>query len=59
MRLNVVPDSDLKTGHEVVTGFTMQFTYSNAHTSTPEKDSQPQRHALSVRVYLNAGKVDA
>jgi hypothetical protein len=59
MKLNATPDTGLKSGDEVVTGFTMQFTYSSAHTSTPEKDSQPQRHALSVRVYLNAGKVEA
>lgn len=59
MRLNVTPSSDLKVDEDVITGFTMQFTYSNAHTSTPEKDSQPHRHALSVRVYVNAGKIAA
>jgi dynactin 4 len=61
IKLNVTADADLKPNDEVVTGFTMQFTYSNnsAHTSTPEKDSQVARHALSVRVYVNAGKIAA
>ena len=57
-RLSVKPDADLKTG-DVVTGFTMQFTYNSAHTSTPEKDSQSQPQALSVRVYVNVGKISA
>lgn len=56
--MNVVPSTDLKANEDVVTGFTMQFTYSNTHTS-PEKDSQAQPHALSVRVYVNAGKIVA
>lgn len=49
----------MKTDDEVVTGFTMQFTYNNAHlSSTPEKEPQ-NRQALSVRVYVNAGKIIA
>lgn len=60
VNVNVAPDPNLKPGDDVVFGFTMQFTYSQVQTSTPEKDSQqPQRHALSVRVYINAGKIAA
>lgn len=59
IRINVTPSDDLKADDEVITGFTMQFTYSNVHTSTPEKDSQSSRQALSVRVYVNAGKIAA
>lgn len=45
-------------GDEVKVGFTMHFTYSTVHTSsTPEKKDSQQRHALSARVYFNAGNV--
>lgn len=57
--MSVVPDSDLKANDDVLIGFTMQFTHNNAPASTPEKDSQPQRRALSVRAYVNAGKIAA
>ena len=59
IKLNVIPEADLKLDDEVITGFTMQFTYNNSsHTSTPEKDSQVH-NALNVRVYVNAGKIAA
>lgn len=63
INLSLTPDGKLMSGDEVKVGFTMHFTYSTVHassSSTPEKvllkDSQ-QRHALSARVYFNAGIV--
>ncbi|CRK88090.1 CLUMA_CG001875, isoform A [Clunio marinus] len=57
IKLNVIPCDGLKKDDDIITGFTMQFTYSNVHTSTPEKESQGLRHALNVRVYINPGKI--
>lgn len=54
----LTPDIKLMSGDEVKVGFTMHFTYSTVHTSsTPEKKDSQQRHALSARVYFNAGNV--
>jgi dynactin-4 len=59
IQLNIQPEADLKLGDEVKIGFTMNFTYSSVPSSTPEKkDFQQQRHALSARIYINAGKIN-
>lgn len=36
----------------------MHFTYSTVPSSTPEKKDSQQRHALSARIYINAGKIN-
>lgn len=70
IELNVRPQTNLlKVGDEVVTGFTMQYTYVNTvvggsstaaggtgSTSTFAGDKK-ERHALSARVYVRLGKV--
>lgn len=57
IRLNLQPDENLKVGDDVKIGFNMNFTYSTIPSSTPDKKEAQQRHALSVRVYINAGKI--
>lgn len=62
IKLNIVPDSDLKSDEEVVAGFTLQFTYvSNQSASRMADESLTEasirEHALSVRTYVDAGKV--
>lgn len=68
--LNVKPDwNALKVDDEIVAGFTMQFTYVNtvvASTSTGgaaaasgTEKKEKEKHALSARIYLRLGKVNA
>lgn len=56
IRLVVTPKEGLSQNDEVVVGFTMQYTYVN--TATPDK-KDPTRHALTSRVYVNAGKIES
>lgn len=45
----------MKANDQIVVGFTMQYTY--VHTSgTPDK-KDPQKHALTSRIYINAGRI--
>lgn len=55
----MIPNADLAANDDVLTGFSMNFTYNSINSSTPEKHSQTQRNALTVRVYINAGKIGA
>lgn len=59
IRVLITPNGDLKAADNVVAGFTMQYTYSNVHaSSTPDKKGGQQMvHALTARVYINAGKI--
>lgn len=56
--LNFTPNEDLKSGDEVVIGFTMQYTYVNTVTNTPEK-KEPQQHALNSRVFIKVGNIES
>lgn len=58
LNVTVTPQTDLiQVGDEIVTGFTLQYTYTNtivgstAGTGGDKKD----KHALSVRVYVRLG----
>ncbi len=55
IRILITPDKDLPANSDVFVGFNMQYTYVNA---TPDK-KDPQKHALTSRIYINAGKIAA
>lgn len=57
LKVNFTPNEDLEVGDEVVIGFTMQYTYINTVSNTPDK-KEPQQHALTSRVYINMGTID-
>lgn len=56
IKLSITPDSNLKAGDDVIVGFSMQFTYVNT-VSSPDK-KEPQKHALTSRVFITAGKIE-
>lgn len=56
IELQVCPMADLKSGDEVVAGFSMQYTYVTAGASSTDK-KDTQKHALTSRVYVRIGKV--
>lgn len=56
IELTVCPLEECKVNSDVTVGFSMQFTYVNTVTSTPDK-KEPQMHALTSRVYINLGKI--
>lgn len=59
IKLIATPNDDLKPDDDVIIGFSMQYTYvntvSNVASATDKKD--PQKHALTSRVYVNVGKI--
>lgn len=60
IELNVKPPKDMKVGDDIVAGFTMQYTYVNTVVgSTAASGDKKERHALSVRVYVRLGQVQA
>lgn len=46
-----------KSGDEVMIGFSMQYNYVNTVPNTPDK-KEPQKHALTSRVYIRVGEVN-
>lgn len=58
IKLNFTPDAALKPGDDVTLGFLMQYTYVNTVTNTPEK-KEPQKHALSSKVFVKVGQIEA
>lgn len=56
LKVNFTPNGDLEAGDEVIIGFTMQYTYINTVSNTPDK-KEPQQHALTSRVYVSMGNV--
>lgn len=52
----VTPNEDLSFDDDVIIGFSMQYTYVNTVTNAAER-SDPQKHALSTRIYINVGKI--
>lgn len=58
IKMNFIPDEALKPGDDVTLGFLMQYTYVNTVTNTPEK-KEPQKHALTSKVYIKVGKIEA
>lgn len=56
IELTVCPLEDCNVNADVIVGFSMQYTYVNTVTSTPDK-KEPQTHALTSRVYINLGKI--
>ncbi|XP_055390062.1 dynactin subunit 4 [Condylostylus longicornis] len=57
IKLNFTPNDDLEVGNDVILGFTIQYTYVNTVTNTPEK-KKPQTHALTCRVYVKVGSIE-
>lgn len=56
IKLVVTPNDNLCADDDVVIGFSMQYTYVNTVTNATER-SDPQKHALTTRVYVNVGKI--
>lgn len=56
IELSVCPLPECKPNEVVTAGFSMQYTYVNTVTSTPDK-KDPQIHALMSRVYVKLGKI--
>uniref|UniRef100_A0A1A9X006 Dynactin subunit 4 n=1 Tax=Glossina brevipalpis TaxID=37001 RepID=A0A1A9X006_9MUSC len=56
LRLNFIPQSDLKRYDEVYLGFSMLYTYVNTVTINPEK-KEPTTHDLNCRVYIKVGQI--
>lgn len=56
LKVNFTPNGDLEAGDEVIIGFTMQYTYINTVSNTPDK-KDPQEHALTSRVYVSMGSI--
>lgn len=56
IKLSITPDSNLKAGDEVIVGFSMQFTYVNTVSNSPDK--KDKKHALTSRVFVTAGKIE-
>lgn len=54
--MGVVPQANLVSGDDVIVGFSLQYTYVNTVSNTPDK-KDPQMHALTSRVYINLGKI--